>query len=488
MKKNKSNIIKAIFFLTLVCFGGFIYTIFKNDILPFNHRIILFLIVILLGLIGWLIYRNDNKIINIFITILLILMSISFVISISYINKGINTIKNLNEKHGKEYLEYSIIVHKNSNVNSIEDLRGKEITAALSRDEDNIKHLQSNIKELENLKFVDGSDYMTMMKNLLENKIEIILFDETYRSIVEDKIPNFSNYTKIIGKYNVERNEKTETETEKETIKESVEETQKELKDKDSFNMYISGIDTYGGISSKGRSDVNLIVSVNPKNKKILITTIPRDTYLPIAGGGKYQKDKLTHSGIYGISSSIKTLEKFLNIKIDYYARVNFSSLIKVVDALGGVEVNSPQEFTTVIGNHRIKKGVNHLNGEEALGFARERKALNDGDFDRGRNHTRIVESIINKAMKPSILLKYHSVLDTILEFSQTNFPYKKIIELINYQISNGASWDIRKQDITGSGTTNLPSYAMPGWKLYMLVPNKDSLNKAIKEIKLNNQ
>lgn len=494
MKNNKFDILKIIFYLTLVCFGSFAYTIFNNNIFPVNYRIISFSIIILfLILLGWVVFRKkNNRILNVSVIVLMSIMSIVFVISIIYINKGVSTIKNLNEKHGKEYLEYSIIVPKNSEINSVKDLSDKEITTALSRDEDNINHLVSNTEELKKFKLVDGSDYISMAKNLLENNIKVVLFDETYRSIVEDKLPNFSKDTKIIGKYSIEKNnestEETEEESTEETKEESTEETKKELRDNDSFNIYISGIDTYGGISSKGRSDVNLIVSVNPKRKKITITTIPRDSYLPIAGGGRFKKDKLTHSGIYGMDSSVKTLENFLDIDIDYYVRVNFSSLIKVVNALGGIDVNSPQSFTTIMGNYRIKKGINHLNGEEALGFARERKSLNNGDFDRGRNHMRIVEAIINKAMKPSILLKYHSILDAILESSQTNFPYDKIIELVNYQLSNGGNWDITKQDITGSGTLSLPSYAMPGWKLYMLVPDKNSVRKVIKGIKSNNQ
>lgn len=497
MEKNKSIILKLIYIISIFCLGYFTYTIFKNNILPQNLRLIGFGV---LGVIylsfSFIVFRKRkiNTIIRILLAILFIAFSYVFLLASQYIDKGISTVNTLNESHGKEKLEYSLIVLKDSSLSTIDDLKDKEIATALERDKENIESYIEDKDEIKSLKLANGGDYASIVKNLLEKNIEVIFFDESYRSMIDEIFPNFGNDTKIIKKLEIEKEIISETQVEKDEndTQNSTEETdnsqERFVGSKDSFNLYISGIDTYGGISTKGRSDVNLIVSVNPNTRNITITTIPRDSYVKIAGGGNNQYDKLTHSGIYGINSSIKTLENLFKINIDYYARVNFSSLIKVVDAMGGIDVYSDQAFTPRHGKISIKKGMNHLNGKEALSFARERKSLNNGDMDRGRNHMRVVEAIINKALKPSILLNYNSVLDSILGSSQTNFSYDKIINLINNQISNGGSWTINKQDISGKSERGLPSYAMPGWNLYMFVPSSSSIENAKNNIRENNQ
>ena len=150
---------------------------------------------------------------------------------------------------------------------------------------------------------------------------------------------------------------------------------------KESFNIFISGIDTYGKISSVSRSDVNMVVTVNPKTKQILMTSIPRDYYVTLHGVKGY-KDKLTHASLLGIENSVMTVEDLLDIDINYYIKVNFSSVINVVDSLGGVDVYSEYDFTSIDGYH-YSKGYNKVNGEEALSFVRERKAFASGDNQR---------------------------------------------------------------------------------------------------------
>ncbi len=247
-----------------------------------------------------------------------------------------------------------------------------------------------------------------------------------------------------------------------------------EVEDGESFNVLISGIDQYGSLNQVSRSDVNIIMTVNPTTRNILLTTIPRDSYVAIGGGGNWGYDKLTHSGIYGIGSTVATLENLFDINIHYYMRVNFSSLIDMVDVLGGIEVYSPVAFNS--GPYSFHEGMNSMDGKKALAFARERYSLSQGDLSRGRNQERIIEGMIQKAISPAILINYPNVMAVVMDSVQTNMPRAKITELINMQLAEGGSWQTSSTEVSGTGTYGLPSYAMPGWNLYMYQLNDGSV------------
>lgn len=251
----------------------------------------------------------------------------------------------------------------------------------------------------------------------------------------------------------------------------------------EAFNVYISGIDTYGDLSQNSRSDVNIIATVNIKTGKILLTTVPRDTYLPIAGDGNNEKDKLTHAGNYGVQSSIDTLENFLDIDISYYARVNFDSLIKLVDVIGGIEVVNEQAFKSSVSGKYYEKGKISLDGKSALDFVRERYTLTDGDNQRGRNQEKVLAAMIKKTLTPSVLLNFDGVLKAVHESVNTNMSTNKIMDIVNSQIFSNRSFDIKLQDVKGEGTMDLPSYAMPNNRLYMFVPYEDSVKKVKEQI-----
>lgn len=481
--KNKGLIAKLIYVLSFMIFIGFTFVFMKNNILPMKHRLILFAAIGLFYFLGGLAIFS-KKIPNL-LRSLLGLVFLATMLGLSFAalfgEKSAQTIKDMNKQQSSETIKFSFIVKKDSPLQGLVDIADKEVYTAIDRDKENIEAFKKS--EGDKYKLADGVDYATTGKNLLDGKYQVMLLNETYRPLVEELIDGFSEKTKVIGEVEVIRSlENTGLKVIKESINEIKDETKPEntegSKNTQGFNIYLSGIDSYGGLSVRGRSDVNLIVSVNPKLHKIQITTIPRDSYVPIAGSGQNQYDKLTHAGIYGVKSSQETLENFLGISIDYYARVNFSSLVDIVDSLGGVEVYSEQSFITRHGKHSISKGINKLSGNQAVGFARERYSLNNGDFDRGRNHMKIVEAIIKKLMSPSILFNYEGILNSILHSTQTDMPYEKIIELVNGQIASGGGWQIEKQDVRGSGRMGLPSYAMPGWKLYMFVPSKASVNQ----------
>lgn len=245
------------------------------------------------------------------------------------------------------------------------------------------------------------------------------------------------------------------------------------------FNIYISGIDTYGSIATVSRSDVNIVATVNPLMHKILLTTIPRDSYVRIAGGGHNQYDKLTHSGNYGISSSSQTVARLLHTDLNDYVRINFTSFIAIIDQIGGVDVNNPVTFTTDDGQ-TFHAGMLHLNGKDALTFSRERHNLAGGDNDRGVNQERVVSAIFTKLSSANVLKHYQSILRVLSSSIQSNITEKSYASLINQQLDHQDKWKVTMTTVSGVGQTGgLPSYAMPGSQLYMFVINDTSLHQA---------
>ena len=253
----------------------------------------------------------------------------------------------------------------------------------------------------------------------------------------------------------------------------------------DVFNIYISGIDSYGSVNSLTRSDVNIVASINPKTNQILLINIPRDYYVEFPGTSK--KDKLTHAGIYGIDMSINTVEELLDIEINYYFKVNYNALIKLVDALGGVDVYSKYTFTSGEYYFKYQKGYNHVNGIQALEFVRTRKAFKDGDRVRGENQQAMIKAIIKKAISPSILTKYSDILNSLKGTFATNMGIETITDLIKLQLDKMPSWNIVSKSLNGSDGSGF-TYTYPHQELYVMIPNQQTIDDIKQEIEKNMQ
>jgi len=244
------------------------------------------------------------------------------------------------------------------------------------------------------------------------------------------------------------------------------------------FSVYISGIDVYGDITQQSRSDVNIIATVNPKTKQILLVTTPRDYYVPIPGVSNGAPDKLTHAGTYGIATSMATLEELYQVDIPFYVRVNFTSLIEMVDILGGIDVDSELAFTT--GNDsgmvvEVKEGLNHFNGKEALAFCRERHALAEGDNQRGKNQQAVIEAMLKKAMSPSILIKGPRLIDQVSGNTETNMSTSQLQELVRVQLAGMKGWNVISVAAEGTSSTQY-CYSYSGGPLSVIVPDDTSV------------
>lgn len=377
---------------------------------------------------------------------------------------------NINKTASYSEIEMKVVVPANSSISDVSELTN--VQAPTSADESNINALIANIKSEKGVELtVDPVDsYQSAYENLINGSSQAMVLNSSYSSLLELSYNDYESNLKTIYTYK---------------IKKAIEDTAKTT-DKNVFNIYISGIDTSGAVSTVSRSDVNLILTVNMNTHKILMTTTPRDSYVRIPDGGADQYDKLTHAGIYGIETSVKTLENLYDIPINYYARLNFTSFVKLINALGGVTVYNDQAFTSLHGNYNFGVGnINLTSGEEALGFVRERYSLEHGDYDRGNNQLKVIQAIVEKLTSFQSVSNYSDVISTLQDSIQTNMPLNTMMSLVNEQLDSGKTFIFSSQEVTGTGSTGqLTSYAMPNASLYMIQLDDASVAKASQAIK----
>ena len=241
------------------------------------------------------------------------------------------------------------------------------------------------------------------------------------------------------------------------------------------FVLYISGIDTYGDVGEVSRSDVNMLAVMNPVKRTMLLVNTPRDYYVQLHGVAG-MPDKLTHAGIYGIDMSRQTLGDLYGVEIPYYVRLNFTSLVKMVDVVGDITVESDYAF------HSFQAGKNTLDSKRTLEFARERYSFSDGDRQRGRNQQKVIEAIIAKMSEPRNLTRYNAILSTLQSSLQTNMSQETIASLIKMQLNDFKGWQVESMSVDGAGATR-QTYSMGAMPLYVMIPDGASVERAKERI-----
>lgn len=331
-------------------------------------------------------------------------------------------------------------------------LFGRQTTVDQENIEKTLNEIQNKVGQ--EISIVQYEMIQEEAQALLSGEIGAAVYNEAYAGMIEDAIEGYSDQIKILFNYEIR------TKIEGNGAR-SVEKP---------FNVYISGIDVSGPITTCSRSDVNIIMAVDPEEKKVLLTTTPRDYYVVIPEISNGQRDKLTHAGIYGVDRSIATLENLYGIEIPFYARVNFTSLIKIVDALGGIDVNSEYSFES--GGYSFSEGMNHMDGKKALAFSRERYSFSDGDNQRGKNQEAVLAAIIEKAASPAILTSANQILGNIGSSVETNMTHDEMAQLINMQLSDGGAWDVESQAASGQGDTQA-CFSSGSQQLYVMWPDE---------------
>lgn len=444
---------KYLSYLTIVLSFSAIVLLSVAGVLPLLWAVIL----IVFGGIGlWLtvsplLKKNQPK--GKVVTLSIVAVFISL-ISIALISFAISLISFLNTIQEDEYSTetYSIIAE-----------RDRAMTTQLAKTAGMVQtdpYSEAAKKELPNHTSAKPEDFATAhaaMEALSKKTTDVSVFNSANTQLAKETNDNFDKTFEVIATFTIQ--------VKRTAQKAAVADSSKP------FAIYISGIDTYGEISTVSRSDVNMLAIANPKTQQLLLINTPRDYYVQLHGTTG-TKDKLTHAGIYGVDMSRKTLEDLYQIEIPYYVRVNFSSLVSIVDTLGGIEVYSDYDFKS------FHTGYNTLNGKQALEFSRERYSFSEGDRQRGRNQQRVIEAIVAKMSTPGALVNYQSLLNSVGGAVQTNIPPAFITSLASSQVQGGKRWSTKSISVDGTGSKG-PTYSMGAQQLYIMIPDQTSLQAA---------
>ncbi len=441
------------------------------SVLPLKFLLPAVVIVCLLDIIlGYFTYKKiPQKTPRIICIIVEIFLTIVFSFIFFYLNHTIDFFDTVRtSKYQIE--EYQVVVPSASPITTLEELENHTIATY----DDTSKNYKQAFDELTNkieLKNVYIENINDAIKSLQDSSVDSLFIKASLIEILAEIFPDFkiSNLRildTIIIKTPIDAISTLDIDV-----------TQK------SFNIFISGIDTEGNISTVSRSDVNMVVTVNPRTHTILLTSIPRDYYVQLHGTHEL-KDKLTHAGLYGINMSVKTVEDLFNIKIDFYVRVNFDSTVNLIDTIGGIEVTPDATFYRPKHNCYFEESVTtHVDGACALAYARERKVYSTGDLHRIQNQQEVLTAIIDKlTSSKTILTEYTRILSSMVGSLETNISSNQFYKLFNMQLDSMPNWKIERISVTGDDDL-LPTYTFPNQNLFVFIPDSNSVLEASTKI-----
>lgn len=454
-KKNKRPISKFMTIFMIVSLALLIFQIIKLNLLPTKLIILVSVVLILLALIILLIlhFKAKGFISRLLMGLVTLCMCIGLAYGNYFVYKADSTFDVVTSLADSKATTTSIVVLKASSINKEAELKGKTIGTIVKMDEEATERMLKNL-DSDNIKY-KTKDYSTlddMMEAFYAGKVDAICLNEKYRDILHESEAYFN------------------FQTDSRTVHQNVHYTKVEKNDnpsdpvsdisKDGFTILVSGNDSYGTLQdSNTRSDANLLLTVNPKTGTILMTSIPRDYYVELVcpsndelacPEGSY--DKLTHSGLMGVKSTEETIEKALGIKINYNVRINFSSVVNLVDALDGIDldVKKGEEVDVFYTNSQpgLSVGKHHVDGETALAFARERHAYADGDNQRVRNQQKVFKAIFKRIISPKMITNYGKFMDAIAVAFDTNLSGDEISKFVKYELDNMLNWKIESYAI----------------------------------------
>lgn len=434
--------------------GIMVYEILKLEILPSNILLPVILVIILFSLILLLLinFCAHGLATKIIFSFLVILISVAYGLGDYYLYSTASTLNTVTEQSAKSKNTVSLIVMAESTKTDVQDINGSKIGVLKNINKEGTKKSLNDISK-QNIGYSTEKfdNVPAMLQALYEGQVDAIILNEAYRSNVSEieNYENFNNETKVIHQtvyYTKEANNSLAV---------------SDITSKP-FTILITGNDSFGALDEVSRSDVNMIVTINPLTSTILMTSIPRDAFVTEVcddyACNYGVEDKLTHTGIYGADTTKDTLENLLDIDINYIFRVNFSSMIDIVDALGGIDIDVAEGMavsrfysdSTLEGVH---EGQNHLNGKRALAYSRERKAYLDGDVQRARNQQQVLQAMFKKASSPEIITKYSNILKAVGKAFDTNMTTKEITSFIKYQLQANPSWKFEQYVLKGENT-----------------------------------
>ncbi len=468
--------------LLLVIFMAFIFVVAVASTKMFPAKLMLVLIlalVLLAVLVALLTWRSRYRVRYVIGLILAVLMCVVLGVGTSYVFKGLSTAKEITTVR-TEVAAVGIYVRADD-ANDFATVAGTYtygILAEQDRENTNDAIAQINQEYGVTIQPTTYQGLPQLIDGLLGSDVDAIIVNSAYIGLLSEMegYEDAASKLREVKVTHVER-EVTVTQPEETQVPEDrlqgVTETD-QAQDGMTFTVFISGIDNRGGLIEKSRSDVNILASVNTATKQVVLISTPRDYYVPlsISNGAK---DKLTHAGIYGVNVCMDTMTMLYNVNVDYYFRVNFGGFEDIIDALGGVTVNSDYSFST--DNYSFVEGANDMDGAKALEFVRERYAFSSGDRQRGKNQLALIKAVINKAMSPELLMNYSSLMSALEGSFETSVPYDTISTIVRDQLNQGGSWNVVSYSVDGTGDSQIP-YSMSQYA-YVMVPDESTVETA---------
>jgi LCP family protein required for cell wall assembly len=451
-----------------------LYQLIKINVLPTKLLFLITIIFVLSDAIFALLlcyYTRAvvSKIICVVITLVLIFGSCLGGYYISKTGSLLTNITNVT-KHAKNTV--SVVVKQSSDIKNKSQLNGLSVgTLRTIGTQGSSKALTELSKDGIVMNQSEYDSLSAMLEAFYNGEVDSIIINESSRSQILDmeSYAEFDNNTRVVYQtsYKVENTDKANAVS--------------DITSKP-FNVLISGSDTRGGFDENGRSDVIMVATINPKTSTILLTSVPRDFYVTTAcdaadGCMQGALDKITHTGVHGTNTTKRTVEQLLGIEINYTFKVGFDTVTDLVDALGGVDVTVAPGYAYSNSAITIHEGVNHLNGTQALEYARERYAYTEGDRQRTKNQQQVLMGIVNEATKPSVITKYASIMDAMANTFSTTMSNEEISDLIKYQINNNPKWKMEQYMVDGTGDTLM--CAELGDAASVMVPDQSTVKMA---------
>lgn len=451
-----------------------LYQLIKINVLPTKLLFLITIIFVLLDAIFALLlcyYTRAivSKIICVVITLVLIFGSCMGGYYISKTGSLLTNITNVT-KHAKNTV--SVVVKQSSDIKNKSQLNGLSVgTLRTIGTQGSSKALTELSKDGIVMNQSEYDSLSAMLEAFYNGEVDSIIINESSRSQILDmeSYADFDNNTRVVYQtyYKVENTDKANAVS--------------DITSKP-FNVLISGSDTRGGFDENGRSDVIMVATINPKTSTILLTSVPRDFYVTTAcdatdGCMQGALDKITHTGIHGTNTTKRTVEQLLGIEINYTFKVGFDTVTDLVDALGGVDVYVEPGYAVTTSTFSVHEGTNHLDGEHALAYARERYSYTEGDRQRTKNQQQVLMGIVNEATKPSVITKYASIMDAMANTFSTTMSNDEITSLIKYQINNNPKWKMEQYMVDGTGDTLM--CAELGDAASVMVPDQSTVKLA---------
>ena len=482
-QSNKSGIrsfSKFLSIIALIVLVVFLYLIHKVNVLPAKYFSLIAGVLIFLEAIYLLTCVNKRIKVGV-----LSFMNIIAIIAIAIEGYGSYKIYQTYDflHHGMQAQQtkdiYYIVVNSKSNYNDLKSIEGK--TVYYYNDSDDYETLKNNVKNKVSVVLDEIENYSDLISSVFEDKERIILIDESsFDAYFENQETESS--TEVISKNNFKILDKFEL------VKQLEVNNSKEDITTKPFIIYLSGIDTRtDSMPTKNLSDVNMFIVVNPQTRKILLVNVPRDYYVQLHGTTGL-KDKLTHAGMRGgVKLSKATMEDLLGYEADYYVRVNFKAVTKLVDAIDGITIDSKDNYTYTLRHGKgckIRPGKNNLNANCALAFVRERYAYKTGDRHRGENQQQVIKAIVDKlSSSKTLIMKYDKILKALEGSFESSLSTDNITSIVQFQINDMRGWDFETSNLNGSGGME-PCYSFPNSRLSVMYPDQKTIDAAKAKIK----